>query len=121
MRNIYKKYREAKQRSEQSIHSFIRYLEELEAQIIPIPEDHQRSTILGALHPWIEAQVSNQLELPKSKSDLIELAFKVESIAVYRRQDSEIGINNGEGGKGEKRVRSDIDSYQNNKSGPVTS
>lgn len=61
---MHKKYREAKQLSGQSMHAFIRYLEELEAQMIPVPKDHQMSTILGTLHPWIEAQISSQLELP---------------------------------------------------------
>lgn len=89
--------------------------------MIPVPEDHQMSTILGALHPWIEAQVSNRLKSPKSKSDLIELALKVESTAAYRGQDSGTGIDNGGGGKGGKRVRSDIDSYKNSESGPATS
>ena len=49
----------------------MRYLEKLEMQMIPVPEDHQMSTILGALHLWIEAQVSNRLESPQSKSELI--------------------------------------------------
>lgn len=79
------------------------------------------SIILRALRLWIEAQVSNQLKLPKLKSDLIELALKVKSTVVYQGQDSETRINNGGGRKEEKRVRSDIDSYKNSKSGPTTS
>lgn len=51
LRNFHKKYQEAKQRLEQSVHSFIQYLEELKAQIIPVSKDHQMNTILVALHP----------------------------------------------------------------------
>lgn len=129
LRDVHKKYREAKQRPGQPVHSLIRYLEELEAEMIPVPEDHQMSTILGALHPWIKAQVTNRLESPKSKSELIELALKVESTAAYRGHGSGTnafqgpgtGTNNvGEGKRG-KRVRSDRDSYGNNGSGPATS
>lgn len=119
LRDVHKKYREAKQRPGQSVHSLIRYLEELEAQMIPVPEEHQMSTILGALHPWIETQVSNRLESPQSKSELIQLALKVESTTVYRghssgtnaSQSHATGIENGGGGKGGKRARSDTDSY----------
>ena len=119
LRDVHKRYREAKQRPGQSVHSLIRYLEELEAQMIPVPEDHQMSTILGALYPWIEAQVSNRLESPRSKSELIQLALKVESTAAYRgyssgtnaSQGHVIGMNNGGGGKRGKRARPDTDLY----------
>ncbi len=56
--------------------------------MIPVPEDHQMSTILGALHLWIEAQVSNRLESPQSKRELIQLALKVGSTEAYRRYSS---------------------------------
>lgn len=42
------------------------------------------STILGALHPLIEAQVSSRLESPKTKIELIQLAVKVESTSSFR-------------------------------------
>lgn len=42
------------------------------------------STILGALHPWIETQVSSRLESPKTKNELIQLALKIESTASFR-------------------------------------
>ena len=59
------------------------------------------------LQPWIEAQVSNRLELPQSKSELIQLALKVESTAAYRGyssgtnalQSHAIGMDDGVGGK----------------------
>lgn len=41
------------------------------------------STILGALHPWIEAQVSSRLESLKTKSELVQLALKVESSSSF--------------------------------------
>ena len=81
---MHKKYREAKQKPGQSVHGLIRYLEELEAQMIPVIEDHQMSTILGAIHPWIEAQVSIRLESSKTKSELVQLALKVESTSSFR-------------------------------------
>lgn len=59
LRNVHKKYREAKQKPGQNVHGLIRYLKELEAQMVPVIEDHQMSIILGALHTWIEAQVSS--------------------------------------------------------------
>lgn len=39
--------------------------------------------ILTTLHPWIEAQISNQQELPKYKSKLIKLALQVKSTVTY--------------------------------------
>lgn len=84
LRDVHKKYREAKQKPGQNVHGLIRYLEELEAQMVPVTEDHQMSTILGALHPWIEAQVSSRLESPKTKSELVQLALKVESTSSFR-------------------------------------
>ncbi len=84
LRDVHKKYREAKQKQGQNVHGLIRYLEELEAQMVPVTEDHQMSTILGALHPWIEAQVSSRLESPKTKSELVQLALKVESTSSFR-------------------------------------
>ena len=84
LRDVHKKYREAKQQSGQNVHGLIRYLEELEAQMVPVTEDQQMSTILGALHPWIEAQVSSRLESPKTKSELVQLALKVESTMSFR-------------------------------------
>ncbi len=82
--NVHKKYQEAKQQSGQNVQRLIRYLEELEAQMVPITEDQQFSTILDALHPWIKAQVSSRLEFPKIKSELVQLALKVESTMSFR-------------------------------------
>lgn len=84
LHDVHKKYREAKQQSGQNVHGLIRYLEELEAQMVPVTEDHQMSTILGALHPWIESQVSSRLESPKTKSELVQLALKIESTMSFR-------------------------------------
>lgn len=129
MCNVYKKYDKAKQQHGQSVYSLIWYLEELESNIIFVPKDHQISTILGALYPWIEAQVSNLMKLPKSKSELIELALKVKSIATYRGhnsgthtfQGSRNGIDNVGGGKRGKRVSTKVHSSRNNTSGLTTS
>ena len=79
LHDIYKQYREAKQQLGQNIHGLIRYLEELEAQMVPVTKDQQMSTIFGALYPWIKAQVSSRLEFPKTKSELVQLPLKVES------------------------------------------
>ena len=84
LRDVHKKYREAKQRPGQTVHALIRYLEELEAQMVPITGDHQMSTILGALHPWIKTQVSSRLESPKTKNELIQLALKIEFTVSFR-------------------------------------
>ena len=37
------------------------------------------STIVGALHPWIEPQVFSRLESLKTNSELVQLALKAES------------------------------------------
>ena len=129
LRDVHKKYREAKQRPAQTVHGLVRYLEELEAQMVPVTEDHQMSTILGALHPWIEAQVSSRLESPKTKSELIQLALKVESTAAFRgnglgtnaARSQAIGTKGSNLGKGGKRVRSEMDSYGGGTSAPPIS
>lgn len=126
LRNVHKKYREAKQQPEQSVHALICYLEELETQMIPVPENHQMSTILGALHPWIKVQISNRLESPQSKSELIQLALKVESTAAYR--GTGIGTNvirthgiESDNRKGRKRARPEADSDEGSTLAPATS
>ena len=45
---------------------------------MPVLEDLQMSIILGAVNPLIEVAISNQLELPKNKAELIQLAMKIE-------------------------------------------
>ncbi len=77
LRDIHKKYQEAHQMPGQDVQSLIQYLEELESQMIPVTYDHQMSTILETLSPWIESQVSSRLESPKTKSEQIQLAPKV--------------------------------------------
>lgn len=78
----HKNYREAKQRPGQTVHALVRYLEDLEEQMVSVvTEDEQISTILRALHPWIAAQVSSCLELPKTKNRVVELSLKIESIS----------------------------------------
>ena len=127
LRDVHKRYREAKQQPGQSVHSFIGYLEELEAQMISVPKDHQMSTILGALHSWIETQVSNRLESPQSKSELIQLALKVESTAEYRGHSSRTNAPQGhairmdKGGekKRGKRAWQDTDLYWGERSAPT--
>lgn len=52
--------------------------------MVPLPEDHQMSAILGAPHPWIEAQVSSCLESPKTKIELIQLALRIEATSSFR-------------------------------------
>ena len=126
LRDVYKRYREAKQQPGQTVHGLVQYLEELEAQMVPVTEDHQMSTILGALHPWIEAQVSSQLESPKTKSELIQLALKVEFTAAFQGNSSGTKVARSQAtrtegsnlGKGGKRVRSEMDSDGGGTSAP---
>lgn len=84
LQDAHKKYREAKQRTGQTVHALVRYLEDLEEQMVPVTEDDQISTILRALHSWIEAQVSSRLESPKTKNKVVQLALKIESISFPR-------------------------------------
>lgn len=51
LRNVHKKYWEVKQWERQNVHGLIKYLEELEAQMISITKDNEMSIIFGALHP----------------------------------------------------------------------
>lgn len=111
LRDVHKKYREAKQKQGQNVHGLIRYLEELEAQMVPVTEDHQMSTILGELHPWIEAQVSSRLESPKTKSELLQLALKVESTSSFRPGNSVPVPDVGENTKPGKRSRNETDGF----------
>lgn len=91
LQDAHKKYREARQKPGQTVHALVRYLEGLEAQMGPVTEDDQISIILRALHPWIEAQVSTRLESPKTKSKVVQLALKIESVSCFgpteRRED----------------------------------
>ncbi len=71
LRDGHKKYRGSNQRQGQTVHTLIRFLAELEAQMVAVTEDHQMSIILGTLHSWIKTQVSSHLESPKTKNELI--------------------------------------------------
>ncbi len=51
--------------------------------MVPVIEDHRMSTIFGALHFWIETQIPSRLESPKTKNELIQLALKIESTAIF--------------------------------------
>lgn len=82
--DVHKKYRETNQKIGQDVHGLVAYLEELEAQMVPVTEEYQMSILLGALHPWIEAKVSSRPELPKSKLELIQLALGIEASASFR-------------------------------------
>ena len=77
LRDVHKKYHEAKQQITQTVHRLIWNLEELESQIMSMPEDLQMSTILGALHLWIKVTISSWLESPKDKAKLIQLALNI--------------------------------------------
>lgn len=93
-------------------------MEELKAQIVLVTEDHQMTTLLGALYPWIEAQVSRRLESPKTKNELVQLAIKVESTSSFcssntsnvAARGNKMPIRDvGEGTKPGKRNRDDND------------
>ena len=51
--------------------------------MVSVTEDQQMSTIFDSIHPWIKAQVSSRLESQKTKSKLVQLALKVESIMSF--------------------------------------
>lgn len=97
----HKKYREAKQSSGQTVHALVRYLEDLEEQMVSVTEDDQIGTILRALHPWIAAQVCSRLEWPKTKNRVVQLALKIESIS-YPRPTGGGGRGRG---RGQERAR----------------
>lgn len=84
LQDALKKYQEARQGTGQTVHALVRYLEDLEEQMVPVAEEDRISTILRALHPWIEAQVSSRLESPKTKNRVVQLALKIESISFPR-------------------------------------
>ena len=88
LHDIHKKYREAKQQLEQNVHGLIRCSEKLEAQIVFTKEDPKMNTILVPFHPWIEAQVSSRLEFPKTESEFVQLALKVESTMSFCPPDT---------------------------------
>ena len=52
--------------------------------MVPVTKDQQMSIIFSALHPRIKTQVFNRLESPKTKSELVQLALKVESTMSFR-------------------------------------
>lgn len=83
-----------------------------------VTEEQQMSTILGALHQWIEAQVSSRLESPRTKSELVQLALKVKSTSSFRsfsisnvagRENKILVRDVGESTKLGKRSRNDDD------------
>lgn len=97
--------------------------------MISIPKNHQQSIILEVLYSQIKAKVTNQIELPKSKTKLIEITLKIEFIAAYWGYDSGIhtfqglgtGSDNTRVRKRGKRMRSKVDLSGYNTSGPATS
>ena len=85
LRDVHRKHKEVRQQPGQSVHSLVRYIEELEAQMVELPEELQMTTILHALHPSIEIAISSRLESPKTKKELIQLALKVEATQPFHQ------------------------------------
>ncbi len=85
LRNVHWKHKEVQQQSGESVHSLVRYIEELEVQIVELSEELQMTTILHALNLSIEIAISSRLKSLKTEQELIELALKVEATQLFHQ------------------------------------
>ncbi|KAK6613201.1 hypothetical protein H4I95_01545 [Botrytis cinerea] len=78
----------AKQQPGQSVNAFVSYLESLEEDIELEADSIRRERLLAGLRPHIAKRISESLQQPESRGELIKQACRLENVdKLYHRQD----------------------------------
>jgi hypothetical protein len=73
------RYREAVQRPNQSVQSFVSYLDSLEDDLGCAGDSQSRNNLLSRLRPEIREEISRQGNVPRDRESLIALAVRIEN------------------------------------------
>jgi hypothetical protein len=79
-------YHGAKQRRDQSVSSFITYLDGLEERLPPVPEEHRVAHLMQALRPEIQTEILSRSDQPTTRAALIEAAVRTEHVLRLRER-----------------------------------
>ncbi|KAM0128137.1 hypothetical protein ACHAO1_009167 [Botrytis cinerea] len=80
----------AKQQPGQSVNAFVSYLESLEEDIEQEADSIRRERLLAGLRPHITKRISESVQQPESRNELIKQACRLESVdKLYHRQDAD--------------------------------
>ena len=80
----------AKQQPGQSVNAFVSYLESLEEDIEQKADSIRRERLLAGLRPHIAKRISESVQQPESRNELIKQACRLESVdKLYHRQDAD--------------------------------
>ncbi|KAI9780499.1 MAG: hypothetical protein M1816_002838 [Peltula sp. TS41687] len=69
---------QASQHQNQTVSSFVNYIDQLEKDLPPIPEDMKRLRLMCAFRPEIELAIEQRADIPESREGLITLAINIE-------------------------------------------
>ncbi|KAI9793827.1 MAG: hypothetical protein M1816_007079, partial [Peltula sp. TS41687] len=65
-------------RAKDALSSFVNYIDQLEKDLPPIPEDMKRLRLMCAFWPEIELAIEQRADIPESREGLITLAINIE-------------------------------------------
>ncbi|KAI9784868.1 MAG: hypothetical protein M1816_000713 [Peltula sp. TS41687] len=72
------KWLQASQHQNQTVTSFVNYIDQLEKDLPLIPEDMKRLRLMCAFRPDIELAIEQRADIPESREGLITLAINIE-------------------------------------------
>ncbi|KAI9775744.1 MAG: hypothetical protein M1816_005772 [Peltula sp. TS41687] len=72
------KWLQASQHQNQTVSSFVNYIDQLEKDLPPITEDMKRLRLMCAFRPEIELAIEQRADVPESREGLITLAINIE-------------------------------------------
>jgi hypothetical protein len=72
------RYSDARQKPNQSVHSYVTYVENLEDELEPYSEDQRRLHLLTTLRPELRTAITSHQNIPESRAGLIALAARLE-------------------------------------------
>ncbi|KAI9778932.1 MAG: hypothetical protein M1816_003797 [Peltula sp. TS41687] len=72
------KWLQAFQHQNQTVSSFVNYIDQLEKDLPPIPEDMKKLRLMCAFRPEIELAIEQRADIPESREGLITLAMNIE-------------------------------------------
>ncbi|KAI9780311.1 MAG: hypothetical protein M1816_003104 [Peltula sp. TS41687] len=77
-KDAYSKWLQASQHQNQIVSSFVNYMDQLEKDLPPIPEDMKRLRLMCAFRPEIELAIEQRADIPETREGLITLAINSE-------------------------------------------
>jgi hypothetical protein len=86
-----RRYLAALQRKDQSVVSFVTYLDSLEGEMLPYSDDQRRMHLLSKLRPELQQAILQHSEAPSTRDGLITLAIRLEDVKKMGTQDDLAG------------------------------